>query len=88
MGNATYTKSICSVFQSRFKRFKKIEKIDTLKNKDFYLDLVRVCYIYVKENLVEYNLDMFFKYFTETELEEYRVELAEIKENRDLFLKD
>ena len=29
MGNQTYLKAICSVFQSRFKRFKKVEKIDS-----------------------------------------------------------
>lgn len=88
MGNNQYAKSICSIFQSRFKKFKKVEKIDTLKNKDFYLDLVRICYIYVKEHLIEYNLDMFFEYFTKEELEEYRAELAEIKADRKMFLKD
>lgn len=63
MGNQTYLKAICSVFQSRFKKFKKVEKIDSLKNKEFYLDLVRCCYIYVKEHLLEYNLKSFFSFF-------------------------
>jgi len=86
MGNQTYLKSICSVFQSRFKRFKKVEQIDTLKNKEFYLDLVRCCYIYVKEHLLEYNEELFLKYFTKKEQWEYREEIAQIKADKTKFL--
>lgn len=86
MGNQTYIKSICSIFQSRFKRFKKVEQIDSLKNKEFYLDLVRCCYIYVKEHLLEYNERLFLKYFTKKEQWKYREELAEIKSDKTRFL--
>lgn len=86
MGNQTYIKSICSIFQSRFKRFKKVEKIASLKNKEFYLDLVRYCYIYVKEHLLECNEELFLKYFTKREQWEYREELAEIKSDKRKFL--
>ena len=86
MGNQTYLKSICSVFQSRFKRFKKVEKIDSLKNKEFYLDLVRYCYIYVKEHLLEYNPTLLLQYYTKQEQEEMRREIAEIKEDKTKFL--
>lgn len=86
MGNQTYLKAICSVFQSRFKRFKKVEKIDSLKNKEFYLDLVRCCYIYVKEHLLEYNPTLLLQYYTKQEQEEMRREIAEIKEDKTKFL--
>lgn len=86
MGNQTYIKSICSVFQSRFKRFKKVEKIDSLKNKEFYLDLVKYCYIYVKEHLLEYNPTLLLQYYTKQEQEEMRREIAEIKEDKTKFL--
>ena len=86
MGNQTYIKSICSIFQSRFKRFKKVEKIDSLKNKEFYLDLVRYCYIYVKEHLLEYNPTLLLQYFTKQEQEEMRREIAEIREDKTKFL--
>ena len=86
MGNQTYIKGICSIFQSRFKRFKKVEQIDSLKNKAFYLDLVRYCYIYVKEHLLEYNEELFLKYFTKKEQWAYREELAEIKVDKTKFL--
>lgn len=86
MGNQTYLKAICSVFQSRFKRFKKVEKIDSLKNKEFYLDLVRYCYIYVKEHLLEYNPTLLLQYYTKQEQEEMRREIAEIKEDKTKFL--
>ena len=86
MGNQTYIKSICSIFQSCFKRFKKVEQIDSLKNKEFYLDLVRCCYIYVKEHLLECNERLFLKYFTKKEQWKYREELAEIKSDKTKFL--
>jgi len=86
MGNQTYLKAICSVFQSRFKRFKKVEKIDSLKNKEFYLDLVRYCYIYVKEHLLEYNPTLLLQYFTKQEQEEMKREIAEIREDKTKFL--
>lgn len=86
MGNQTYLKSICSVFQLRFKRFKKVEKIDSLKNKEFYLDLVRYCYIYVKKHLLEYNPTLLLQYYTKQEQEEMRREIAEIKEDKIKFL--
>lgn len=87
MGNNTYVKSICSIFQERFKRFKKVEKINSLKNKDFYLDLVKECYIYVKENLMENDLDIFFKYFTEEDKINIRTEIMELRRDRTSFLK-
>lgn len=86
MGNQTYIKSVCTIFQSRFKRFKKVEKIDSLKNKEFYLDLVRCCYIYVKEHLMECNEKLFLKYFTKQEQEEIRREIAEIRVDKTKFL--
>ncbi len=86
MGNNTYIKSVCTVFQSRFKRFKKVENIDSLKNKDFYLDLVKHCYIYVKEHLLECNPELLLQYFTKQEQEEMRKEIAEIKQDRTKFL--
>lgn len=86
MGNQTYLKAICSVFQSRFKRFKKVEKIDSLKNKEFYLDLVKYCYIYVKEHLLEYNPTLLLQYYTKQEQEKMRREIAEIKEDKTKFL--
>mgnify|MGYP001863438786 CR=1 FL=1 len=87
MGNNTYVKSICSIFQARFKRFKKIDKIDSLINKEFYLNLVRECYIYVKEHLMENDEDMFLNYFTKEEGEEIRAEIELIKKDRTSFLK-
>ena len=86
MGNQTYIKSICSIFQSRFKRFKKVEQIDSLKNKQFYLDLVRCCYIYVKEHLLECNPTLLLQYFTRQEQEEMRREIAEIRKDKEKFL--
>lgn len=87
MGNNTYIKATCSVFQSRFKRFEKIKKIDELKKKDFYLDFVREAYIYVKENLIEYNPEITLEYFTKDEIEVMRNEINEIKKDKNIFLK-
>lgn len=85
--NYTVIKTIDAIYQERFKKFLKIEKIDELKNKKFYLDLLREDYIYVKEHLIEKNLEIFFKYFTKDELKKYREEIKLLKENPESFLK-
>ena len=86
MGNNTYVKSIYSIYQDRFKRFKRVYKINDLKNKEFYINLVREFYIYVKEHLMENDIDMFLKYFTEGEKEEFRTEIELLKKDKNSFL--
>lgn len=44
--NYTYIKTINSIYQDRFKRFLRVEKINEIKNKSFYLELLREYYIY------------------------------------------
>lgn len=85
--NNTHIKSINSIYQDRFKRFLRIEKIDNVHNKDFYLELLREYYIYIKEHLVEKDLNYFFKYFTEEELQQFRSEIKLLKDNPNEFLK-
>ena len=85
--NYNSIKTITSIYQDRFKRFLEIENIDELKNKNFYLNLLRECYIYIKEHLIEKNLEYFFKYFTEEELKEFRQEIILLKNNPETFLK-
>ena len=85
--NYNSIKTITSIYQERFKRFLRIENIDELKNKNFYLNLLREYYIYIKEHLIEKNLEYFFKYFTEEELKEFRQEIILLKNNPEAFLK-
>ena len=85
--NYTFIRPLNSIYQERFKRFLRIENIDEIKNKKFYLDFVREYYIYIKENVMEANLEYFFKYFTKEELDEYRNEIKTLRNNPDSFLK-
>lgn len=85
--NYTFIKTINSIYQDRFKRFLKIESIDEIKNKSFYLELLREYYIYIKEHLIEKDLEYFFKYFSEEELEQFRDELRLLKSKPETFLK-
>lgn len=85
--NYTFIKTIDSIFQNRFKRFLRVYDIDGIKNKKFYLELLRQYYIYIKEHLMEVDLEYFFKYFTEEELEEFRQEIKLLKTNPESFLK-
>ena len=85
--NYTFIKTIVSIFQDRFKRFLKIEKINELKNKSFYLELLREYYIYIKEHLVEKDVEYFLRYFTREELKQFRAEIALLKSNPETFLK-
>ena len=85
--NYNSIKTITSIYQDRFKRFLRIENIDELKNKNFYISLLREYYIYIKEHLVEKDLEYFLKYFTKKELEEFRAEITLLKNNPEAFLK-
>jgi len=84
--NLTYIKSICSIYQERFKRFKKKEKLKNIKNKEFLLDLLRESYIYIKENMILKNDTILLTYFTKEEKKELLKEIKELKENKDSFL--
>lgn len=88
LNNYTAIKTINSIYQDRFKRFLRINDIDEIKNKSFYLELLRKCYIYIKEHVMEKDLDYFFKYFTNEELEMFREEIKLLKNNPETFLKD
>lgn len=85
--NYTYIKTTAAIYQDRFKRFLRIENIDEIKNKSFYLDLLREYYIYIKENTMEKDLEYFLKYYTKEELEMFREEIKLLKSSPDTFLK-
>ena len=85
--NNTYIKSINSIYQDRFKRFLRINDIENVHNTEFYLDLLRQYYIYIKEHLIEKDLNYFYKYFTEEELHQFRNEIKCLKDNPNEFLK-
>ena len=85
--NNTHIKSINSIYQERFKRFLRIENMEGVHDKEFYLELLREYYIYIKENLIEKDLNYFFKYFTEEELQQFRKEIENLKNNPKEFLK-
>ncbi len=87
LNNNTYIKIIHSIYQDRFKRFLRIENIENAHNKNFYLEILRECYIYIKELLIEKDLNYFFKYYTEEELHEFRSEIKHLKDNPNEFLK-
>lgn len=85
--NYTAIKGFVSVYQGRFKKFLKVQEIDGLKCKSFYLDLLRECYIYIKEHLMERNSEYFLKYFTKQELENGRAEIKFLRTNPEAFLR-
>ena len=85
--NYTFVKTVNSIYQDRFKRFLKINNVDGIKNKSFYLDFIRAYYVYIKERLLEFDIDCSLRYFTEKEIEEFRAEIKLLKSNPDAFLK-
>lgn len=84
--NYNFIKTINSVYQEKLKRFLRVETINELKSKSFYIELLRECYIYVKEHLVEKDLDYFLKYFTQEELDGFREEIKLLKNKPETFL--
>ena len=85
--NYTLLKTTNAIYQERFKRFLRLEKIEGTQNKDFYMDFLRESYIYIKEGLIEKDVNIFLRYFTEEELEKYRAEIEFLKKNPNEFLK-
>lgn len=84
--NYTFIKSIYAIYQDRFKRFLRIEDINEIKNKSFYLGLLRELYIYIKEHLMEKDLEYFLKYFTKDDLKKFREEIELLKTKPESFL--
>ncbi len=85
--NYTFVKTVNSIYQDRFKRFLKINNVDGIKNKSFYLDFIREYYVYIKERLLEFDIDCSLMYFTEKEIEEFRAEIKLLKSKPEAFLK-
>ena len=85
--NYTFIKIISSIYQDRFKRFLRIYEVEQIKNKSFYIDLLRKYYIYIKEHAIEKDLEYFFKYYTEEDLVEFRKEIETLKNKPETFLK-
>lgn len=87
LGNNNVVRATNSVYQDRFKRFLRIENIEQIKNKEFYINLLREYYIYIKEHLIENNIEYTLKYFTKEEVEEFRKEIKLLRTNPEIFLK-
>lgn len=86
MHNYTYIKSICSVYQERFKRFLKLDKIDDIKNKEFLREFLRESYIYIKGHMIYQDEEMLKQYFTENDIKELKEEIKNITEKPKCFL--
>lgn len=84
MSNYTYIKSLCSVYQARFAKFKNIDRIKELKDKEFLLELLKNVYVYIKENLVNANPKILSIYFTEEEIKNFKIEINKLKKLRFL----
>ena len=86
LNNNVFIKTSDSIYQDRFKRFMRIKKLDDINNKDFFLDLLRESYIYIKEHVIEKDVAYFLKYYTAEELQKFRDEINNLKNNPDSFL--
>lgn len=86
MHNYTYLKAICSIYQERFKRFLKLDKIDDIKNKEFLREFLRESYIYIKGHMIYQDEEMLKKYFTEDDIKELKEEIKNITEKPECFL--
>lgn len=84
MNNFTYIKSICSVYQKRFAKFKNLERIEELKNKEFLLEFLKNSYVFVKENLININPNILAQYFTTEEIQGFEKELKRLNKLRFL----
>lgn len=84
--NYTFIGTSHTIYQDRLKRFLRVEKIDDLNNKSFFLDLLRECYIYTKGHSLEANTEYSLKFYTPDELNEFRKEIELLKERPETFL--
>ena len=86
MNNYTYIKSICSLYQERFEKFKNVDRIKELKNQKFLLELLKESYIFIKENMV--NKDRYFlnQYFKEEEIKKFDIELELLKKDKKMMI--
>lgn len=84
MNNYTYIKSLCSVYQGRFAKFKNLDRIQDLKDKEFLLKFLKESFVYIKENLVNANTKILNIYFTKDEIKKFKEEIENLKKLRFL----
>lgn len=86
LSNSTYIKVTSTIYQSRFKRFGDMDRLEGINNKDFFINLLRTCYIVIKNNLMNKNPEIFSMYFTDAEKRKFEAELKLLREEKDAFL--
>lgn len=86
MHNYTYIKAISSIYQERFKRFLKLDKIDDIQNKEFLREFLRESYIYIKRSMIYQDEEILKQYFTEKDIKEFKEEIKTITEKPETFL--
>ncbi len=86
LSNSTYIKVTSTIYQSRFKRFGDMDRLEGINNKDFLINLLRTCYIVIKNNLMNKNPEIFSMYFTDAEKRKFEAELKLLREEKDAFL--
>lgn len=86
LGNVAFIRAAGSIYQERFKRFKKKERLEELQNPQFFIDLLRECFIFVKESLLNYNQELFLLYYTLEDIDKIKTEIKTLREKEDTFL--
>ena len=79
MNNYTYLKALCSLYQKRFEKFKNLERLEGIKNKEFLLQLLKESYLYIKEKILYKDYNILIQYFTKKEIEDFEKEIKELK---------
>ena len=63
-----------------------MDRLEGINNKDFLINLLRTCYIVIKNNLMNKNPEIFSMYFTDAEKRKFEAELKLLREEKDAFL--
>ena len=83
--NLVYIKHIPTIYKKRLSKFARIENINGFRNKSFYMDLLIQSYIFIKENLIDFNIEFANRYITDNELIELKNEIKLLKNNPEEF---
>ena len=83
--NYNYIRLTPLLYRQKLKKFSRINNIEGIKDKPFFLNLLVQYYIYLKQDSIDCNMNFLSKYFLENEIIEFRKEIEALKNNPESF---
>lgn len=83
--NLEFIKHIPTIYREKLKRFLRINLIDGINNKSYFLYILMQAYVLIKKELIEFSPKALAEFFTNEEIQELKDEIQMLENNPELF---